>query len=92
MLAIKGDTMSNGEYLSEKDVPKSDIKKFTLRLGPDAFSELEWLSRKHGNISIAEVLRRAVSTEKFFVEQKELGETVLLENKRTGRQRELVMK
>ena len=66
-------------------------KKYTLRLGPQAAKDAEWIARKYG-ITIAEVFRRAISTEKYLLEQFEAGEVLILENKRTGRQRELAFR
>jgi len=79
--------------MSEQQVvSKDDMKKFTLRLGPDAVSDLDWISKKYGGINLTEVLRRAVATEKYLLEQQENGDVVILENKRTGRQRELAFR
>jgi hypothetical protein len=67
-------------------------KKFTLRLGPEAVRDLDWIAQKHGGITLTEVLRRAVATEKYLLEQQEAGDVIILENKRSGRQRELALK
>ena len=67
-------------------------KKLTLRLGAEAVEDLNWIARKHGGITLTEVLKRAVTTEKYLLEQRDSGEVILLENKRTGRQRELVFR
>ena len=69
----------------------AEARKFTLRLGPEAVADLEWVAGQYG-INLAEVFRRAVATEKYLLEQQNNGEAVLLENRRTGRQRELVFK
>jgi len=77
------------------DAPTSDrteVRKFTLRMAPDAVKELEWISKKYGGISLTEVLRKAVATEKYLLEQQEAGDVIVLENKRTGRQRELALR
>ncbi len=70
----------------------AEPKKLTLRLGPEAVADLEWIARKYGGITLTEVFRRAVATEKYILEQQDAGEVVLLENKRTGRQRELAFR
>lgn len=67
-------------------------KKFTLRLGPEAARDVEWLAQKLGGITMTEVFKRSLATEKYLLEQQEAGDVVLLENKRTGRQRELALK
>jgi hypothetical protein len=69
-----------------------DERKFTLRLGAEAAQDVEWISQKHGGISITEVFRRALATEKYLLEQQDAGDVIVLENKRTGRQRELALK
>jgi hypothetical protein len=71
---------------------KADLRKFTLRLGPEAVQELEWISRQYGGISLSEVFRRAVATEKYLLEQQKAGQAIILENKMTGRQRELTFR
>lgn len=71
---------------------KGEEKKFTLRLGESAVNDLNWISKKYGGINLTEVFRRAVATEKYLLQQQELGEVIILENKRTGRQRELALR
>jgi len=71
---------------------KPDVKKLTLRLGVEAVSDLAWVAQQYGGISLTEVLRRAVATEKYLLEQQKAGDVIILENKRTGRQRELALR
>ena len=78
--------------LAERSPANEAGKKFTLRLGAEAVADLDWIATKHGGITLTEVLKRAVATEKYLLEQQELGEAIVLENKRTGRQRELVFR
>lgn len=78
--------------MTERRVVKSDGKKLTLRLGPEAVADLDWIARQYGGITLTEVLRRSVATEKYLLEQQKLGEVIVLENKRTGRQRELAFR
>jgi len=67
-------------------------RKFTLRLGLEAARDVEWIAQKHGGVSITEVFRRALATEKYLLEQQDAGDVIVLENKRTGRQRELALR
>jgi hypothetical protein len=68
---------------------ETTLKKFTLRLGDEAVKDLNWISTQLGGITITEVLRRAIAMEKYLLEQRAAGDVIVLENKRTGRQREL---
>lgn len=74
------------------DTPPAEGKKLTLRLGAEAVADLEWIARKYGGITLTEVFRRAVSTEKFLLKQQEEGDIILLENSKTKRQRELILR
>jgi hypothetical protein len=71
---------------------KEDTKKFTLRLGPESMRDIEWISNKYGGISFTEVFRKSIALEKYLLEQREAGDVILLENKRTGRQREVAFR
>ncbi|MEI9853073.1 MAG: hypothetical protein WDN24_22010 [Sphingomonas sp.] len=72
--------------------PPDEGRKFTLRLGREAVSDLEWIADQYGGITLTEVLRRAVATEKFLLEQQRGGHAIVLENRQSGRQRELVLR
>lgn len=72
--------------------PQAEGKKLTLRLGAQAVADLNWVASQYGGITLTEVLRRSVATEKYLLEQQQLGEVIVLENKRTGRQRELALR
>jgi hypothetical protein len=63
-------------------------EKLTLRLPPDARIALEWMATKRG-VTLAEVIRHAISTEKFLIEEIDKGGTVLIEEK-GGRVKQLV--
>lgn len=65
--------------------------KITLRLSPDARASLHWISEQYGNISLAEVIRRALSTEMYLLDQKAKGSSILIEDN-TGRQREIILR
>jgi hypothetical protein len=77
------------------DVGKADDvrsgDKITLRLSPDARAALQWISAQYGNVSLAEVIRRALSTEKYLLEQRAKGSSLLIEDT-SGRQREIVLR
>jgi len=75
-----------------REQSKPQLKKFTLRLGGDAVADLDWISQKYGGITTTDVFRRSVQTEKYLLEQQEAGETIVLENNKTGRQRVLVLR
>jgi adenine C2-methylase RlmN of 23S rRNA A2503 and tRNA A37 len=63
--------------------------KLTLRLSPDARQALEWMANKRG-VTLGEVIRRAIGTEKFLIEETDRGGTVLIEEK-SGRVKQLVL-
>lgn len=65
--------------------------KITLRLSADARAALEWISAQYGNVSLAEVIRKALSTEKFLLEQKAKGSAILIEDV-GGKQREIILR
>jgi len=65
--------------------------KLTLRLSPDARASLEWISQQYGNVSLAEVIRKALSTEKFLLEQRAKGASILIEDN-SGRMKELIFR
>jgi hypothetical protein len=67
-------------------------RKFTLRLGREAVSDLEWIADQYGGITLTEVFRRAVATEKFLLQRQRNGDIILLENGKSGQQRELVLR
>ena len=69
--------------------PSGEVpEKLTLRLPPDARIALEWMAAKRG-VTLAEVIRHAISTEKFLIEEIDKGGTVLIEEK-SGRVKQLV--
>jgi hypothetical protein len=72
-------------------MPGSEGTKLTLRLSPEARETIEKLSQELGGITASEVIRRALGTELFFVEEKKKGSKILLEDD-SQRQREIVMR
>mgnify|MGYP003348420578 CR=1 FL=1 len=75
----------------DRSVDSRQNDKLTLRLTPETRAAMEWMSAKYGGISMAEVIRKALSTEKFLLEEREKGVALLLEA-RDGRTRELVLR
>lgn len=67
-------------------------RKFTLRLGREAVSDLQWIADQYGGITITEVIRRAVATEKFLLQHQRMGNAILIENRESGKQRELLLR
>ena len=57
----------------------AEKKVYTLRLSPSAAKDVEKIAKELG-ITTTEVFRRALGTEMFFLETKERGERVLVEN------------
>lgn len=53
-------------------------ERLTLRLSPEARETLDWLAEARG-VSLAEVVRRALGTEKFLVEMSQRRARVLVE-------------
>lgn len=76
---------------SETASQDRNTDKITLRLSADAREALEWIAAKYGNITLAEAARRALGTERFFLEQKEKGSTILIEET-SGRVKEVVFR
>ncbi|WP_315765146.1 MULTISPECIES: hypothetical protein [unclassified Bradyrhizobium] len=73
------------------DSGSDDLKvpeKVTLRLAPDARVALDWIAAKRG-LTLAEVVRQAISHEKFLTEEIDRGSTILIEGK-DGRLKQLV--
>lgn len=62
----------------------------TLHLSPEARDSLEWIAGQYGNIPLAEVIRKALSTEKYLLEQSALGGKLLIEDDRGGLKRVLL--
>jgi hypothetical protein len=59
----------------------------TLRLSPEARDSLEWIAGQYGNIPLAEVIRKALSTEKYLLEQSASGSKLLIEDGKGGLRR-----
>lgn len=69
--------------------PETVPEKLTLRLPADARVALEWMANKRG-VTLGEVIRHAIGTEKFLIEEIDRGSTVLIEEK-GGRLKQLVL-
>jgi hypothetical protein len=70
------------------DQPQDVPDKLTLRLAPDVRVALDWLAAKRG-VTLSEVIRHAISTEKFLAEEVDRGNSILIEEK-GGRIKQLV--
>ena len=55
------------------------IKKVTVNLHEDQINFLQQIAKSE-NISFTTALRRAINSEKFFIEQKNANRTVLVED------------
>lgn len=63
-------------------------EKLTLRLAPDVRIALEWIANKRG-VTLGEVIRQAISREKYLTEEVERGSSIMVEEK-GGRLKQLV--
>ena len=80
--------MAKTKATRETDQATKVSEKLTLRLGPDARMNLEWLAAKRG-VTFNEIIRRAIIGEKFLIQEAERGSTFLIEEK-GGRIKQLV--
>lgn len=69
-----------------------DAVKLTLRISPDVKKIIDKMSSDMGGVSITEVIRRALGTEHFLLEEKKNGNKILVENETTGKQKEIVFR
>lgn len=78
---------------AEQDAAAQDRNgdKITIRLSADARDALEWIAAKYGNISFADAMRRALGTEKYLLEQRDKGSSILVEEV-GGRLKEIVLR
>ena len=77
--------------MSEKmeTAPREEVpEKLTLRLAPDVRLALDWMANKKG-VTLAEVIRQAITHEKFFTEEVDRGSKILIEEN-SGRLKQLV--
>lgn len=74
-------------------VPDSQAgeKRFTLRLSPEAVETLDWIAKQRGGVSYAEVIRRALGTERLLLELIAEGSNILVE-KKNGRFQEILFR
>ncbi len=66
------------------------VRKVTVNLPVDQIDFLQDIARKE-NVTVTDVLRRAINSEKFFVQQEESGNKVLIEGP-GQRMREVIRK
>ncbi|WP_349958073.1 hypothetical protein [Rhizobium sp. ZPR3] len=76
---------------NENSLSERSADKITLRLSNEARATLEWIAEYYGNISLNEAMRRALGTERFLLEEKQKGSTILIEE-RGGRVKEIVLR
>jgi uncharacterized protein (DUF1778 family) len=74
-----------------REPEEQESSRLNLRLSPEARAAIHKIAAKLGGISAAEVIRRAVSTELFLIEEQEQGSRVLIEDK-NNRIRQLVLR
>lgn len=65
--------------------------RLNLRLSPEAREAIQKIAAKFGGVSAAEVVRRAIGTELFLMEEKDKGSKILIEDK-NGNVRQLVLR
>jgi len=64
-------------------------EKLTLRLAPDVRASLDWIAKKRG-VTLAEVIRHAISVEKMLTEEADRGSNLLIEDK-NGKIKQLIL-
>ena len=67
-----------------------DATRLTVRMTSDARKAVEKIAEMTG-ATIADVIRRAIGTELYLLEQKQRGARILIED-RDGKTRELVLR
>lgn len=77
--------------VDESSSPAAGGEKLTIRLSGDAREALDWIAARYGNISLNEAVRRAIGTEKFLLEERDRGSSVIIEE-RGGRVKEIVFR
>lgn len=75
----------------EKSPADRSGEKMTVRLSNEARATLEWIAEYYGNISLNEAMRRALGTERFLLEEKQKGSSILIEES-GGRLKEIVLR
>ena len=76
----------NTETLAKSSSIESDVEKLTVRLSGEAMKKVRTLAARRG-ISINEFMRRAMSTEAFFMERSLEGARFYIEeNGRTTKE------
>ena len=86
-------TAVNADPLLKDRPEKSNIpeRRYTLRLSKEAAETLDWISQQRGGVTSAEVIRRALGTERLLLEQIRNGFTITLE-KSGHRTKELILR
>ncbi len=77
--------------LDENGETKGEYR-LTLRLSPEAREALEWIANQRQGVSYAEVIRRALGTERFLLEKMNEGASILIEEPKSKRLREIILR
>ena len=75
----------------EEACPVTTDERCTLRLSKKAIETIDWIAKQRGDVNRAEVIRRALGTERLLLEQQNQGFTIILE-KPGFRDRELMLR
>jgi len=86
----KGKTKPGKSKTSGAMTPDKTVIKMSVNLSSEVVDALKYLATKR-NITMTEVLRQAIGTEKFLDEARENGGAVLIEDKK-GRVRQLIFR
>jgi predicted transcriptional regulator len=65
--------------------------KMNIQLSDELAETVRTLAKKR-NTSISDVVRRAISLDKFFEEELSEGNTVILKNKNSDKMREVILR
>lgn len=65
--------------------------KVSVNLSPDVVQALREVSSTAG-VTITEAIRRAIGTEKFLMEEMRKGNRILIEDKKGGKMRQIVLR
>lgn len=72
----------DGHILRDADSPSAEQDgggRLTLRLTPEARETLQWIADQRGGVTFAEVIRRALGTERILLEARKNGARLLLD-------------
>jgi len=73
------------------DITEENGSRLNLRLSPQTRAAIQRISDKFGGISAADVVRRAIGTELFLIEEQEKGSRILVEDSK-GVARQLILR